>query len=133
MNKNRCKCGAQAEALMPSLEQPAWCKKCLDKKMSKKTIAVDFDGVIHKYSEGYHDGSIYDELMEGAKEALFRLGQRYKVVVFSVRDPQQIMEWLDKQNIVVDEVTNVKPKAIVYIDDRGLRFTNWKDMLNYLT
>lgn len=100
--------------------------------MSKKTIAVDFDGVIHKYSEGYHDGTIYDELMEGAKDALFRLRQRYEVVVFSVREPQQIIDWLDKQNIVVDEVTNVKPKAVVYIDDRGLRFTNWKDMLNYL-
>lgn len=100
--------------------------------MGKKTIAVDFDGVIHKYSDGYHDGSIYDGLVEGAKDAIFRLRQRYKVVVFSVREPQQITEWLDQQNIVVDEVTNVKPKAIVYIDDRGLRFTNWKDMLNYL-
>ena len=29
-----------------------------------KTIAVDFDGVIHKYSKGWQGGEIYDEPVE---------------------------------------------------------------------
>ena len=36
-------------------------------------ISVDFDGVIHKCSKGYHDGTIYDDPVEGVKEALKKL------------------------------------------------------------
>jgi hypothetical protein len=44
----------------------------------------------------------------------------------------QIVAWLNKYNIPFDEVTNNKPKAMCYIDDRAIRFTNWKDISNYL-
>ena len=33
-------------------------------------IAIDFDGVIHKSSKGFFDGTVYDKPMEGVKEAL---------------------------------------------------------------
>ena len=33
-------------------------------------IAIDFDGVIHKNSKGYYDGTIYDEPVEGSLEAI---------------------------------------------------------------
>ena len=36
----------------------------------KNTIAIDFDGVIHKNSKGFHDGTIYDEPIEGVKKGL---------------------------------------------------------------
>ena len=38
-----------------------------------KTIAIDFDGVIHKYSKGWHDGTIYDKANEGAFEFIREL------------------------------------------------------------
>jgi len=34
------------------------------------TVAIDFDGVLHRYSEGWKDGQIYDEPVEGSREAL---------------------------------------------------------------
>ena len=61
----------------------------------KKTIAVDFDGVIHKYSRGYQDGSIYDEPVEGALETMEKLSQQFNVVIFTVRpDIQATKNWL---------------------------------------
>jgi ribonucleotide monophosphatase NagD (HAD superfamily) len=111
----------------------------------QKTIAIDFDGVIHRYSRGWHDGTIYDKPMEGAVDAILRLMKRgYRIVIFTCRAETEdgrrdVLKWLDKHfdwertvgHFYEPEVTNVKPKAIAYIDDRGLRFTNWKDMLNY--
>jgi 5'(3')-deoxyribonucleotidase len=115
----------------------------------KKTIAIDFDGVIHKYSKGWQDGKIYDEPVEGALEAIITLLERdYKVSVFTTReDIVKVKTWIIEKSHKCKElqskpylfwfdrdefnVTNQKPIAIVYIDDRGIRFTNWKDILNY--
>jgi hypothetical protein len=61
-----------------------------------KTIAIDFDGVIHRYSKGWHDGTIYDEPVRGALEYIKSLmDQGYCVYVLSTRNPRQIKRWLD--------------------------------------
>lgn len=111
-----------------------------------KTIAIDFDGVIHKYSKGWQDGSIYDEPIEGAFEAIKSLMKDYAVFVFTTRNPSMVAEWIMSKgriHTVLKEptdfwndntrllITNKKLPAIAYIDDRGIRFTNWKDILNY--
>lgn len=63
-----------------------------------KTIAVDFDGVIHKYSKGWHDGTIYDEPIEGCFEAIKELMDNgYSVFVFSTRKSKQIKKWLENK------------------------------------
>lgn len=117
---------------------------------NKKTLAIDFDGVIHKYSKKYYDGTIYDKPIKNAKKALKKLAKLYKIVIFTTRlNPcfdevnkekgvnvrKDILEWLKKnefkKNIHWHELTNNKPAAIAYIDDRGIRFTNWQDILNY--
>ena len=107
--------------------------------MSKKTIAFDFDGVIHKYSKGWQDGSIYDEPNLQVVEVMKKLLQNnYSVIIISTREPQQIKKWWDI-NIqspiatIIPEytkfwnsdkigITNKKLPAMCYIDDRGLKF-----------
>lgn len=116
----------------------------------EKTICLDFDGVIHKYSKGYDNGNIYDEPTEGAFDAIQTMLKTHNVVILSTRDPKQILEWFLKQpywlypiKVIpkgtvfwkekgVVGITDKKLPALYYIDDRALRFTNWKDMLNYV-
>lgn len=38
-----------------------------------------------------------------------------------------LYEWLEKWNIVVDEIRIGKPHCDVFIDDKGYRHTNWID------
>lgn len=63
-----------------------------------KTIAIDFDGVIHKYSKGWQAGEIYDESVSGVFEAIGKLFiDGYSVFIFSTRNKHQIKKWLVRQ------------------------------------
>lgn len=106
------------------------------KDPSRKTLCIDFDGVIHRYSKGYHDKTAYDIPMEGAYESLFKLkSQGYRIVIFTARDTTEVVEWLQKHwrgtPLEGLEVTNVKIPALAYVDDRAIRFTNWNDIEKY--
>jgi len=94
-------------------------------------ILVDFDGVIHAYSRGWDDGTAYDGPMSGAFFALAELDNAgYEVVVFSTRDAQQIVDWLDYHGFPPYRVTNVKEPAVAQIDDRAIRFESWAQASN---
>ena len=119
-------------------------------KNNKRTIAVDFDGVIHAYSKGWHDGTAYDVPMESAAECLEKLLRDYQVFIFSAREPEDIQNWMAThlpqfvtQVIPVDSeikfwdtdnvigITRLKLPAIVYIDDRAQRFVSWESIMFY--
>jgi hypothetical protein len=96
-------------------------------KSQRPTIAVDFDGVIHSYKE-WNDGKIEGELMPGCQLSLAKLNNRYRVVVFTARHNLGDVEaWLRAKGVshLVAEVTNRKPAAVAYIDDRAIHFTTW--------
>jgi hypothetical protein len=106
-----------------------------------QTIAIDFDGVIHKYSKGWNGGVIYDDPVEGAVEAYYELIKNYNVVIFTAReDTDAVKKWMEKHfdfeknlgHFYEPIVTNIKPPAIAYIDDRGITFTDWVSTLKEL-
>lgn len=100
-----------------------------------KIIAFDFDGVIHRYSQGWKGvENIYDPPMEGAKEFIAKLKEKYKIYVVSSRCSEDngrwaVAQWLEKYGIVVDRVCSLKPPASVTIDDRCIRFKEFSDDL----
>ena len=115
---------------------------------AEKSIALDFDGVIHSYSKGWHTKDIYDPPTPGAHEALKELSARYGVFILSARPAKDILPWCRRQfpdlkfclvgpkvrywgRKGVIGVTNRKLPALAYIDDRAIRFSNWVDIKNY--
>ena len=105
----------------------------------KKTIAVDFDGVLHKNTSD--DYSISNTAIEGAKQAIDQLKDQYKIIIYSARvsldfgidkGMEDIKEFLNSQDIYYDEIAICKPVALYYIDDRAIHFTNWQDTLNQI-
>ncbi|MFF4777630.1 hypothetical protein ACFY05_32865 [Microtetraspora fusca] len=60
-----------------------------------KTIAVDFDRVLHSYERGWHDGTIYGTLVPGADEALRTLMAKHAVYVLTTRRPLgDVARWI---------------------------------------
>ena len=51
----------------------------------KINIGIDFDGVIHKNSKGFYDGTIYDGPIEGSLEALRYLSSKYTLICHSAK------------------------------------------------
>lgn len=94
-------------------------------------FAIDFDGVIHDKDHPLK-GRRMGEPIEGAKETIERLrGDGATIIVFSYwahgRGAEAIRDWLGFYEIPFDDVTNVKPNADVFLDDRAVRFTSWAE------
>tara|TARA_B100000900_G_scaffold115709_1_gene97306 strand:- start:503 stop:901 length:399 start_codon:yes stop_codon:yes gene_type:complete len=107
-------------------------------------VAVDFDGVIHNFDKGWHDGTCYGEPLPGSIEAIKILSKKYNIIIFTAKAKKNrplvngktgvelVKEWLEKYNLLdyVNEITSEKPRAKIYIDDNGYRFENWEKTLN---
>jgi hypothetical protein len=99
----------------------------------KPKVLVDFDGPIHMYRHGWMDGTAYDSPSLYAKASLEKMEEEgYEVVIFSSRDPEQIVEWLAKNGFPPYRVTNIKEPAVCQIDDRAIRWITWMEAMEQL-
>lgn len=126
-----------------------------------KTVAVDFDGVIHDYRYGWADGTIYGDITPDALYGLGWLMHRYAVYVHTTRNARQVARWIEQRSGYGIEcttqmrpwlppwwqwgkacrfwnqqdvllVTNRKLPAIAYVDDRAIRFESWDQVIKQL-
>jgi hypothetical protein len=117
------------------------------------TISIDFDGVIHSYSKGWYDGSIYDTPVADSLWALNTISYKEPVFIHTARSPKQVARWIEHESCHTIDcttrlprtwygkrqtfwnvkslilVTNLKFPARLYIDDRAYAFESWDDDL----
>ncbi len=106
--------------------------------MEEKTIALDFDGVIHSYTSGWQGISVIrDKPVNGAERQINLLRMSgYKVIVYSTRcatsQGRKAMKiWLKRWGIKVDGIVTEKPICLCYVDDRAILFDgNWRQTFN---
>ena len=120
--------------------------KEFDKKQHErntKQLAIDFDGVIHKSSKSFYDGTIYDDPVDGVEEALKQLSRDYTLIIYTCKaNPERplinsktgtelIWDWLRKYELdsYIDDIVYGKPNAKYYIDDKAIKFINWNQVI----
>jgi len=110
--------------------------------IKNKRIMIDFDGTISNYKHGWMNGKLVDEPNLGSKEAIDELHNKgYEIVIFTTRAStsqngppasrlvEDLEDYLQIRNIYYDFITAEKLSAVAYIDDRAIRFKNWKQVL----
>lgn len=106
----------------------------------KAILCVDFDGVVHKYSNGWCDGEIYDDVTDGFFDWAIEAAKEFQLVIYSSRSKSdagitamrewlsvQAQKWRDERGVPLDEnilfeFSHEKPPAWLTIDDRCVRF-----------
>jgi len=91
---------------------------------SRPTVCVDLDGVLNLFDR-WVSPEHFHAPRPGAREFLSVLRARgYRVVVLTVRWHEWVSRWLQENGMsdFVDEVTDRKPPAVAYIDDRAVCF-----------
>ena len=116
------------------------------KKDEVGVVAIDFDNVIHNNDKGFHDGTCYGEPIDGAIESIKKISKKFRIVIYSFKGHpdrplingkngiELVWDWLKKYKIdsYIEDIVWGKPTAVVYIDDKGYRFENWKDTMIFL-
>jgi hypothetical protein len=100
----------------------------------KKSIAIDFDGVINPYTKGWQGPGVFEDPSQECVAAIKKLHTNYTIIIHTAREQTEfdrIREYLLKHDIEHDEMfeakgSRSKPIADVYLDDRAVTFNgNW--------
>ena len=108
--------------------------------LDKPILVLDFDGVIHSYEKGWHDGTIYGRTTDGFWEWAIKAAKVFRLCVHSSRlktaaDCGEVSRWMlaefdawrtdaGRQHAQYPyfELSTTKPPAFLTIDDRALCF-----------
>lgn len=114
-----------------------------EEKKKQQTIAIDFDGVLADYSEGYKGKDVFGSMVPGADNATKVLKENgWTIIIYTTRPATDALKkWLSDNNITYDyinenpnqpeESKGCKLMADVYLDDRAVCFRGkWQWMIS---
>jgi hypothetical protein len=90
----------------------------------RPTVCVDLDGVLNTFDE-WRAPEYFHPPRPGAREFLAQLDEAgFRIVIFTVRWHEWVADWLRAHDLArhVALVTDCKPPAHVYLDDRAVCF-----------
>ena len=98
----------------------------------RPSVCIDFDGTIvdHCFPE-------IGPMKDGVRDALKKINKTHDIIISSSRNRfgknyvDDMENFLIENDIPYDEIDRGygKPHAEAYIDDLGIRFTTWKEVL----
>lgn len=90
-------------------------------------ICLDFDGVVaqfHRTRDLRHAGPPVPGALKFVQELL---SEHYELIILTVRPAELVTAWLADHGFPQLGVTDRKPSALLYVDDKGYRFDgNWQ-------
>ena len=102
-----------------------------------KILAIDFDGVIHDFKNPL-PGRRMGAPIPGTKEALQNFkANGHTIIIHSLwgdeKGTKTIADFMKYYELPFDSITNIKPQADYYIDDKAIQFTSWENTTNQIT
>ncbi|MEA3559499.1 MAG: hypothetical protein U9R75_09630, partial [Candidatus Thermoplasmatota archaeon] len=117
-------------------------------------IAVDLDGCVVSYKNGWEGPDKFGEIIAGARQALAELHKAgHHIIIHTCRySTPALVQFLRKNDIHFDDINHDAPNAYedeykiqgkaigyrkihadIYIDDKGVRFEgNWNSILDFV-
>lgn len=111
--------------------------------MCEKVIAIDLDGCISSYKEGWQGENVFGDIIPGCKEKIHLLKSKgHKIIIYTSRLATKELEKYLTDNGIWFDALNENPwheykqpgdkrKVIadIYIDDRAITFKgNWDEI-----
>ncbi len=130
---------------MEKIDGKCKCPKCngIISKLECKAIAIDLDGCIASYNNGWMGENVFGELIPNCKENIRNLkSMGYKIIIYTSRlATKELEKHLTDNGIYFDAINDNpwheykqpgdKRKVIadIYIDDRAITFRgNWDEI-----
>jgi hypothetical protein len=89
---------------------------------ASRVVCVDLNGVLDRYT-GWQGEHHWDPPAPGAREFLRGLHEHgWRIVIFTTRHYLDVQRWLSRHGLFeyVNEITDTKPAATVFVDDRAV-------------
>src|SRR4051812_26449770 len=96
----------------------------MDQQNDPPIACVDLNGVLDAYT-GWKGETHFDAPRPGAREFLEALQRRgYRIIIFTTRYHEDVWRWVKQHALedLVADVTDRKPAAHVFVDDRAVCF-----------